>query len=201
MILIAVGVGLMSGCGSSSEPEDRTRYKTAAKRVATYKYGEKVALPHATLGMNTGQRDAKGNRVRVRCATCHWLQKPTPKNRLARSLEGFHKGVKVKHGDLTCGSCHNPPLNETFRLSSGATVPYQRVMTLCGQCHGRQLTDYQRGIHGGMAGHWDLNSGGRTRNHCLTCHNPHRPAHDRVVPAPRPRYRFLDTPAKGGRHE
>ncbi len=202
-IIIAVGMTCLVGCGTSGEPEDRTRFKDVSKqgRAPVYQYKETVNLPYDHLGMNTGKRDVRGKPVRVRCATCHRLLKPEPENKLAKSLKSFHTGVKVKHGDLTCGTCHNPPLFETFRLGSGAAVSYGKVMSLCGQCHGRQRKDYRRGIHGGMAGHWDLNAGPRDRNHCLDCHNPHRPAHDRVVPAPRPRYRFLDQGGKGGGHE
>lgn len=205
LTIIAAGMTLWGGCGSpTSAPEDRARYRAAAKQQAparAYKYKVKINLPHSFLGLNTGKRDARGEPVRVPCATCHRLLKPNPQNRLSSKLEAFHRGVKLQHGKLTCATCHNPPRYDSFRLGSGASLPYGQVMELCGQCHSRQHKDYQLGIHGGMAGHWDLDSGGRDRNHCLDCHNPHRPAHDRLIPAPRPRYRFLDSGKKGGGHE
>ena len=201
MMIMAVGAALLSGCGSPVEPEDRTRYRAATPKVPVHKYKETVNLTYTEIGMNTDRRDKNGKPVRVRCSTCHRLLKPDPNNKLATSLKGFHTGVSIKHGTLTCATCHNPPLFETFRLGSGAAVPYRQVMELCGQCHGRQREDYRRGIHGGMAGYWDLDSGPRDRNHCLDCHDPHRPAHDRVVPAPRPRYRFLDSVKRRAGHE
>ena len=62
-------------------------------------------------------------------------------------------------------------------------------MRLCAQCHGPQFRDYGKGAHGGMEGHWDLSRGGRTRNHCVDCHDPHVPAIRQVQPAGRARDR------------
>ena len=149
--------------------------------------------------MNTDARDIQGRPVRVRCSTCHWFLTPKKENAMARSLKGFHTKVKVEHGNLTCRSCHAVTAKasgtrgamESFRLTSGQRIPYAQVMELCGQCHSRQRKDYAHGVHGGMTGHWDLDRGPRQRNHCLHCHNPHRPSLSQVMPAPRPSYRFL----------
>jgi len=131
--------------------------------------------------------------VRVRCASCHATLKPRQANAMATRLERFHRGVVLDHGgESTCRTCHNPPRFESFRLGSGRVVPYAEVIDLCGQCHSRQRKDYEHGIHGGMRGYWDLDRGGRDRNHCLDCHDPHHPAIPEVLPAPRARYRFLD---------
>jgi hypothetical protein len=79
-------------------------------------------------------------------------------------------------------------------LQDGRVVDYTDVMRLCAQCHGLQARDYERGLHGGMTGHWDLDSGPRLRNHCLHCHDAHRPAIPQVKPAPLPRPRFQEGP-------
>ncbi len=160
--------------------------------VTKTRFSSRVHMPYTQLGMNTGRRDPiSGLPVRVRCATCHRLIQPKKSNEHATHLEAFHRGIKLVHGDQTCGSCHQPPRFERFHLSSGRTVAYGRVMELCGQCHSSQKRDFERGIHGGMTGYWDLDRGPRDRNHCLDCHNPHRPAIPAVVPAPRARYRRL----------
>jgi hypothetical protein len=79
-------------------------------------------------------------------------------------------------------------------------VEFADVMKLCAQCHGPQFRDYQHGAHGGMNGYWDLSRGGRSRNNCIDCHDPHAPAYVGAIPAPRPRDRFL-TPAGAAAHE
>ena len=80
-------------------------------------------------------------------------------------------------------------------LADGQAVPYTEVMTLCGQCHGPQTRDYAHGAHGGMNGYWDLRKGGRTRNTCINCHDPHAPAFPLVMPVLPPRDR-ISVPAK-----
>ena len=49
--------------------------------------------------------------------------------------------------------------------------------------------DLERGLHGGMNGHWDLTRGGRTRNTCVNCHDPHTPKFPQVLPVLSPRDR------------
>jgi hypothetical protein len=70
-------------------------------------------------------------------------------------------------------------------------------MRLCAQCHGPQYRDYQNGAHGGMTGNWDLSKGGRVRNNCIDCHDPHAPRYPTVTPSRGPNDRFLT----GGGHE
>ena len=38
-----------------------------------------------------------------------------------------------------------------------------------------------------MTGHWDLSRGGRTRNHCVSCHDPHAPRYQGGLPSMAPR--------------
>ena len=68
-------------------------------------------------------------------------------------------------------------------------------MTLCAQCHGPQFRDYQHGAHGGMTGYWDLTKGGRMRNNCIDCHDPHAPKYPTVTPGPRPERPLPDAEA------
>ncbi len=188
----------LMGCGQGPEAPGHKGWPAASAAPPTYKYKTAIHLPYPQLGMNTAARDAEGKPVRVRCATCHLLQPPQPRNEMATQLAGFHKGVKLVHGGLTCRTCHDPPRYETFRLGSGAAVPYRQVMQLCGQCHSRQRRDYDLGLHGGMAGYWDLDAGPRDRNHCLDCHNPHQPRVPRVIPVPRSRYHEVPPGERGG---
>jgi hypothetical protein len=86
-------------------------------------------------------------------------------------------------------------------MADSRPVEFTAVMTLCSQCHGPQRRDYDMGLHGGMTGHWDLAKGGRSRNTCINCHDPHAPAFPLVMPVFPPRDR-ISVPAKpNGRPE
>jgi hypothetical protein len=148
-------------------------------------------LPGKDPFLATGQVDDKGNPIRIACATCHTTKPANVTARLGTPLTQFHQEVLGPHGQLSCVSCHNTSDGyASLRLADGRTVPYAESMTLCAQCHGTQYRDYQHGAHGGMTGYWDLTKGGRTRNTCTTCHNPHAPKYPVVIPAPRPHDRF-----------
>ncbi len=146
-----------------------------------------------TLGvLDTSLKDHADTPVGVSCRTCHGsggqaelLKADAPK--------GFHKGLKVTHGQQSCNACHDKDRSR-LHLADGAALEFDQVMTLCAQCHGVQYRDYQNGSHGGMTGHWDLQRGGRQRNNCVDCHSPHQPAVKPVWPAHPPRDRFLDWP-------
>jgi len=159
------------------------------------RHPDEVRRPYGVLGTQTGLDDARGKPARIPCRVCHDLLEPREENRYAVSIGGFHRGIRLAHGDLTCRSCHEPPLFQGFRLQDGRPVDYPDVMRLCAQCHGLQHRDFQRGLHGGMNGYWDRQAGPRVRNHCLVCHNPHRPAFPPMIPAPLPRSRFQEGPS------
>jgi hypothetical protein len=144
-----------------------------------------VNRPYATLAATTPRKDVLGKPARVPCMTCHATVGAQPENQQARHLPGFHQGINLVHGDLTCRSCHKVPGFEDLVRADGTPIPYAQAMTLCGQCHARRVTEYENGAHGGMTGSWDLSRGPRARNHCLDCHDPHAPAVGPVLPAPR----------------
>jgi len=148
-----------------------------------------IKRPEGPPRLSLDERDALGRPVTVACSTCHTIREPNPDNRSTAQLDEFHQGLTVAHGSLTCLSCHNRDNYDTLRLADGASLAYEEVMMLCAQCHGPQWRDYQRGAHGGMAGHWDLTRGPRTRNNCIDCHDPHVPAFPRMIPTFKPRDR------------
>lgn len=151
-----------------------------------------IRTPAGPPTLATGTLDEKGAPVRVACATCHATKPPATGAKLGTPLAQFHQGLVGKHGNLTCISCHNPADGYgSLRLADGKSVAYSEVMTLCAQCHGPQYRDYQHGAHGGMTGYWDLTRGGRTRNNCVDCHDPHAPKYPTLTPAPGPNDRFL----------
>jgi hypothetical protein len=156
-----------------------------------------IRVPDGPPMIATGEKDLHGNPIKVRCATCHALQKPNMTLNDGKDLTLFHQGLKLQHGGLTCVSCHNPNNYDELRLADGRPLPYRDVMQLCGQCHGPQLRDYTHGAHGGMTGYWDLSKGPRQRNNCIDCHDPHAPTYPKVQPVFPPRDRF---PPVGAAH-
>jgi hypothetical protein len=138
----------------------------------------------------TGTFDPRGNPVSVSCSSCHSTREPNREIRAAEQLAEFHQGLRFAHGGLSCLSCHNADNYETLRLADGAAVEYSNARMLCTQCHTRQGQDFERGLHGGMKGFWDLTRGPRQRNSCLDCHDAHHPAFPEVLPVFPPRDRF-----------
>ena len=132
-----------------------------------------------------------GAPVALQCRSCHDVLSPDRESAKYIDLKEFHQGLKVVHGRLSCVSCHNPDDGyESLRLADGQSVPFAESMTLCGQCHGPQLRDYNHGVHGGMVGYWDLSRGPRERNHCLHCHDAHSPRYPHFDPVAPPLDRF-----------
>jgi len=157
-----------------------------------------VHAPASLRGLAGPLRNPQGQPADVTCATCHAVLSPPPRlPDTAQELGGPHAGLRFDHGSNTCRSCHDPGAWDRLRLASGETLPMTEAMRLCAQCHGPQHTNYLRGSHGGMSGHWDLSRGDRLRNHCVDCHDPHVPRFPRYQPMPPPR----DTAPRGHDHE
>jgi hypothetical protein len=142
-------------------------------------------------GITTGVSDPLGRPVRVACVTCHSMRKPEVLPTSTAALDEFHQGLTFQHGSLRCGSCHVIGDQSTLHLADGVEVAMTEAIQLCRQCHGPQARDYDHGAHGGMIGHWDLSVGGRTRNHCVDCHDAHAPQYQPSRPVLPPRDRGL----------
>jgi hypothetical protein len=140
--------------------------------------------------VRTGTVDHAGKPVTIACGTCHATRDPNPENRATADLDQFHQGLQIAHGTNTCLSCHNPGDYDSLRRSDGRRVAFEDSIELCSQCHGPQRRDYDHGAHGGMNGHWDLSRGGRYRNTCIDCHDPHVPKYSGAIPMPHARDRF-----------
>ena len=150
--------------------------------------------------ISTGITNLHGQAVMASCSSCHATTRPNIETRTSADLDQFHQGLRYLHGNLTCLSCHNATNYDTLRLADSRAVQFGDVMTLCSQCHGPQRRDYDMGLHGGMNGHWDLSKGGRTRNICVNCHDPHAPAFPLVMPVFPPRDRISVPKEKAIKH-
>lgn len=148
---------------------------------------ETVHQPAKLTSVESDQKDALGRPLRVSCESCHSLRETKPMPSRPEELKEFHQGLRFQHGELACTSCHLAEQPRTLHLATGEAVAMAEAMTLCAQCHGPQFRDYRAGAHGGMTGHWDLSRGGRTRNHCVSCHDPHAPRYQGAMPVMPPR--------------
>lgn len=155
---------------------------------------QKAVPPHRPAdyvpSVRTTATSYHGISASVSCATCHTT---LPRNRELGQGNAvpaeFHRNLKFSHGDRSCLSCHNGDNYDTLRLADGRSIPFGDAQQLCAQCHGPQTRDYLNGTHGGMTGYWDLSRGGRERNTCTDCHDPHAPAYPVVQPVFAPRDR------------
>jgi formate-dependent nitrite reductase cytochrome c552 subunit len=190
--LFALVSVVLAGC-TGADPAPTTAAPHSGERHPVV-----VRKPAGSPMIPTGVSDEKGNAISVGCATCHTVKPANADAKIGTPLTQFHQGLVGKHGNLSCASCHTPADGyATLRLADGKSVAYSDVMTLCAQCHGPQFRDYQHGAHGGMTGHWDLTRGGRVRNNCIECHDPHAPKYPTVRPARGPNDRFQ----VGGGHD
>ena len=188
LILLACG-----GAEPGADFADPSRAWSEPVPAGTF-YTE-IHQPGGLGALDTHLVDVRGGAVGVACATCHGPEADgTVLAELPGDPEDFHGGLRLEHGSLSCESCHDPQ-DRSLRLADGTRLEMDQAMTLCAQCHGVQVRDYDRGSHGGMSGYWDLERGPRLRNHCLDCHDAHDPAYGQVLPAPGPRDRFF-----GGTH-
>ena len=145
---------------------------------------------HPAPRVQSGAVDHAGKPTTIACGTCHAVRPPDPANRLAADLDQFHQGLQIAHGSNTCLACHDAGDYDSLKLADGRKVAFEDSINLCSQCHGPQRRDYDRGAHGGMNGYWDLTRGGRVRNTCVDCHDPHVPKYQGAIPMPHARDRF-----------
>ncbi len=185
----AILAHLVTGC--APKPHTPPSASEPTEPGSAHYHPVSIRKPAGAPTILTGTLDEKGNPASVACATCHTTKPANAAAQLGTPLALFHQNLIGKHGNLACASCHNPADGyASLRLADGRSLPHSEVMTLCAQCHGPQFRDYQHGAHGGMTGYWDLSKGGRTRNSCIDCHDPHAPKYPTVTPARGPNDRF-----------
>ena len=183
---VSAAVWVIQDSSLTDEPSNESSAPVLPKRFA-----ETIRKPSGPPIVQTGINDIHGAPVTAACSTCHTTRKPNPANRTATDLKEFHRGLKMAHGSVSCLSCHNSDDYDTLKLADGSSVGFPDVMTLCAQCHGPQMRDYEHGAHGGMNGYWDTTRGPRNRLNCIDCHDPHAPKFPKMRPTFKPKDRFL----------
>ena len=190
------------GCQRSESGTGQDHPVTHAKTTAVKLHPVVIREPPIPQGVPTRTLDPHGKPISLQCFACHSVRVSNAATAHSTDLDEFHQGLKKAHGQLTCISCHDSKDGYTsLKLADGRSLPFTESMTLCAQCHGTQYRDYQHGAHGGMTGHWDLTLGGRERNHCLHCHDPHAPRYPIFSPVAGPRDRFHPVVSSGESHE
>lgn len=191
LLLFSVAVvGVRAALKTAPLEEAATAQATPVAQPA--KFPVHIRKPAGPPTVDTGILDAHGATVMVSCSTCHTTRQPNHQNKTVKQMNEFHQGMAFAHGKVSCLSCHNPNDYDSLKLADGSRVEFTEVMTLCAQCHGPQMKDYQHGVHGGMTGHWDLTKGPQTKNNCVDCHNPHSPQFPKMQPTFKPKDRFLE---------
>ncbi|MFT4547202.1 MAG: formate-dependent nitrite reductase cytochrome c552 subunit [Verrucomicrobiales bacterium] len=185
ILLSVVLVGAFASCGSDDGDFEGHRPQVEVDHPEEEIHPVRIQQP-AQPRVLTGKKLPDGTPETVACGTCHSGKTPNLDLASSSDLKQFHLGMTFAHGKLSCLSCHNAKDYDTLKLADGKAVLFPDTMKLCAQCHGPQHRDYQRGSHGGMTGYWDLTKGPRTRNHCITCHDPHAPAFPQMMPVFKP---------------
>jgi len=197
-VTLAVAMGALIACGQSAGESQADRLVQEREVVSARTFPVVIHQPNAPPRVKVGTDPTTGEDITVRCQTCHATKTPNPVTDGDRPPSQFHQDLKFQHGALACLSCHDRQDYDRLHLADGKPVSYSDVMTLCAQCHAKRYDDYQHGAHGGMNGHWDLTRGGRTRKHCIDCHNPHWPGFPRMRPTFKPIDRFLEPQRRAG---
>jgi hypothetical protein len=173
-----------------TEPQDTG----VAREESVAQFPVEIRKPGGPPRIATSLTDPHGNAVTVACSTCHTTRQANHQNKSVKDLDEFHGGMAFSHGTVSCLSCHNSGDYDSLKLADGNRVEFTDVMTLCGQCHGTQMTDYINGAHGGLTGYWDLTRGPQQKNNCVDCHHPHSPQFPKMKPGFKPKDRFLEQP-------
>lgn len=117
------------------------------------------------------------------CSDCHKGEKI---NNRKRVLKEKHAELKLDHGGsrFWCDACHDGKRMDVLVTIDRKPVDMDLGYLLCGQCHFREMDDWQHGIHGKRIGFW---AGERVLRTCTECHNAHIPAKEQYAADPPPK--------------
>ena len=167
VVVVCVTLSLVAGVwiavsSVETQPEQHSQRGTSQQTTDGKKTGlfpVTIRKPAGPPRAFTGINDIHGQPVTVACSTCHATREPNFENKTVADLNEFHGNLALSHGSISCLSNHNSTDYDALKLADGTRVEFAEVMTLCAQCHGPQMRDYEHGAHGGFNGHWDLTRG------------------------------------------
>jgi hypothetical protein len=119
------------------------------------------------------------------CSDCHNKREI---DRTPRVLKEKHGDLVVQHANarLWCTDCHDGKGLDNLTSRRGKPIDMDQSHVHCGECHFKQLKDWEFGVHGRRIGLW---SGERVLRACTECHDAHQPRIKPAQPKPPPRYR------------
>lgn len=100
------------------------------------------------------------------------------------TIQGMHP-LRSDDPGYWCLNCHAENNYNKLRLQSGRKISFNESYLLCGECHGIELRDWKKKIHGKRVGNW--NGPGQVSS-CTECHDAHDPMIKPIVPLPPPAY-------------
>lgn len=200
-IIVVIALGFFAALAWIASDEIKPGRVVEEREESGTLFPVTIRTPSGHPTVDSGEKDAKGNAIMVNCATCHDTREPNYEANNGTHLKQFHQGLLYQHGGQSCLSCHNAEDYNTLKRADGKPIDFSASMKLCAQCHGTQFRDYENGIHGGMTGYWDLSRGGRERNTCIDCHDPHKPAYPKVMPVFPPKPVRGEDPTQHKTHE
>ena len=191
LVLSIIAAGwFASRWGSSKGANDSQN--TAAQPLDSISFPVNIRRPDGPPRVYTGLNDIHGQPITVSCSTCHATREPNFGNKKVNDMDEFHTLLEFAHGEISCLSCHNSKDYDSLKLADNTRIEFADVMTLCAQCHGQQMREFEKGVHGGMTGYWDLERGPQNKNNCVDCHDPHLPKFPMMQPTFKPHDRFLE---------
>ena len=120
LIVLTFGfTACLTACGTSDAPE-RTA-PAVAKDAKLHPVITRARPGGDGTGVATDLKGPDGQPLRAPCSSCHATKKPTTIVD-ASELKEVHKGLKVAHGKLACGACHNAPDYDDLRLADGSAA-------------------------------------------------------------------------------
>src|SRR5688500_17272869 len=127
-----IGVGaIVAGVLAAQARRERVadRPEPPGGAAAPKRHSVVIRKPAGPPSVRTGLTDRHGQPITVACQVCHTTRPANADTRASADLDEFHQGLKVKHGELACVSCHNPADGyASLRLADGRALPFSEVM-------------------------------------------------------------------------
>ncbi len=117
------------------------------------------------------------------CSNCHSKSLEALQAGKAPGEKKSHWDIEIVHAKtvtMQCTTCHDPKNFNLLHSLTGAPIEFNHSYELCGQCHSTQQKDWLGGAHGKQVGGW---APPRVSQTCTGCHNPHKPAFEKRLPA------------------
>ncbi|BDS14764.1 cytochrome c3 family protein [Aureispira anguillae] len=117
------------------------------------------------------------------CSNCHNEALESLKSKEQKLGQKAHWDIQLKHASsdvMTCTTCHSETNMDDLHSITNKKILFNNSFKVCAQCHQEEYKDWAGGAHGKRIGGWTKPIVKKT---CVNCHNPHRPAFEKRLPA------------------